>query len=223
MILYDPKTREAWLKLRLNGIGGSDAGTVLGLNKYKTNIELWEEKTGRAKSEFTGNEATRYGHDAEEHIRALFHLDHPDLNLDYHEFRMHGNEKYPFMYATLDGELTGYGKKGILEIKTATIQNNGQWSEWENRIPDTYYAQVVHQLTVTVGLCLRQSISPVLYTRRAQSDGQRLLYRSQRCRTRCRSTYKSRNRVLGLRDNRQRTGTHTSGNIKQKGILKWNF
>lgn len=149
MILYDPKTREAWLKLRLNGIGGSDAGTVLGLNKYKTNIELWEEKTGRAKSEFTGNEATRYGHDAEEHIRALFHLDHPDYNLDYHEFRMHGNEKYPFMYATLDGELTGYGKKGILEIKTATIQNNGQWREWENRIPDTYFAQVVHQLTVT--------------------------------------------------------------------------
>lgn len=149
MILYDPKTREAWLTLRRGGIGGSDAGTVLGLNKYKTNLELWEEKTGRAESEFTGNEATRYGQKAEEHIRALFHLDHPDYNLDYHEFRMHGNEKYPFMYATLDGELTGYGKKGILEIKTATIQNNGQWREWENRIPDTYFAQVVHQLTVT--------------------------------------------------------------------------
>ena len=149
MILYDPKTREAWLTLRRGGIGGSDAGTVLGLNKYKTNLELWEEKTGRAESEFTGNEATRYGQKAEEHIRALFHLDHPDYNLDYHEFRMHGNEKYPFMYATLDGELTGNGKKGVLEIKTATIQNNGQWSEWENRIPDTYYAQVVHQLTVT--------------------------------------------------------------------------
>lgn len=149
MILYDPKTREAWLTLRRGGIGGSDAGTVLGLNKYKTNLELWEEKTGRAESEFTGNEATRYGQKAEEHIRALFHLDHPDYNLDYHEFRMHGNEKYPFMYATLDGELTGYGRKGILEIKTATIQNNGQWREWENRIPDTYFAQVVHQLTVT--------------------------------------------------------------------------
>lgn len=149
MILYDPKTREAWLTLRRGGIGGSDAGTVLGLNKYKTNLELWEEKTGRAESEFTGNEATRYGQKAEEHIRALFHLDHPDYNLDYHEFRMHGNEKYPFMYATLDGELTGYGKKGVLEIKTATIQNNGQWREWENRIPDTYFAQVVHQLTVT--------------------------------------------------------------------------
>lgn len=149
MILYDPKTREAWLTLRRGGIGGSDAGTVLGLNKYKTNLELWEEKTGRAQSEFTGNAATQYGQKAEEHIRALFHLDHPDYNLDYHEFRMHGNEKYPFMYATLDGELTGYGRKGILEIKTATIQNNGQWREWENRIPDTYFAQVVHQLTVT--------------------------------------------------------------------------
>ena len=149
MILYDPKTRDAWLTLRHNGIGGSDAGTVLGVNKYKTNYELWEEKTGRAKSEFTGNAATQYGHDAEEHIRELFLLDHPEYSCEYHEFRMHGNEKYPFMYATLDGELSGNGKKGILEIKTATIQNNGQWREWEDRIPDTYYAQVVHQLTVT--------------------------------------------------------------------------
>ncbi len=39
--------KEEWLEERKNGIGGSDAATILGLNPYKTNIDLWEEKTGR--------------------------------------------------------------------------------------------------------------------------------------------------------------------------------
>ena len=43
-------TREEWLEARKNGIGGSDAATILGLNPYKTTIELWEEKTGDMQS-----------------------------------------------------------------------------------------------------------------------------------------------------------------------------
>ena len=37
---------EEWLKWRTTGIGGSDAGTVLGVNPYKTKRELFYEKTG---------------------------------------------------------------------------------------------------------------------------------------------------------------------------------
>ena len=44
-------TREEWLEARKNGIGGSDAATILGLNPYKTTIELWEEKTGKREAE----------------------------------------------------------------------------------------------------------------------------------------------------------------------------
>jgi Phage-related protein, predicted endonuclease len=47
MILYDPQTREEWLKCRCRGIGGSDAGAVIGVNKYKTNVDLWAEKHTR--------------------------------------------------------------------------------------------------------------------------------------------------------------------------------
>jgi len=36
-----------WLKAREMGIGGSDASAVVGMNPYKTNIDLFEEKTGR--------------------------------------------------------------------------------------------------------------------------------------------------------------------------------
>ena len=37
---------DSWLNAR-HGIGGSDASAVLGLNPYKTNIELYLEKTGQ--------------------------------------------------------------------------------------------------------------------------------------------------------------------------------
>ena len=37
----------AWLKSRTLGIGGSDAAAILGLNPYKSNVELFEEKTGK--------------------------------------------------------------------------------------------------------------------------------------------------------------------------------
>ena len=41
-------SRDEWLKERTKGIGGSDVATILGLNPYKTPLQLWEEKTGRS-------------------------------------------------------------------------------------------------------------------------------------------------------------------------------
>lgn len=39
--------REDWLQIRKQGIGSSDAGAAVGLNPYKSQLELWMEKTGR--------------------------------------------------------------------------------------------------------------------------------------------------------------------------------
>ena len=48
------------------------------------------------------------------------------------------------------GELTDEsGKKGILEIKTTTIQNSSQWYEWDGGVPQNYYIQVLHQMLAT--------------------------------------------------------------------------
>lgn len=150
MILHDPKTREEWLELRTQGIGGSDASCILGLNKYKSNLDLYYEKTGIKKNNFSGNQATEYGKSAEEPIRELFLLDYPNYVCGYHEYRMYANDEHNFLYATLDGELTDKsGLRGILEIKTTTIRNNKQWDEWDNKIPDCYYVQILHQLLAT--------------------------------------------------------------------------
>lgn len=145
-------SREEWLKSRQKqGIGGSEAGAVIGVNKYQTNVDLWKMKTGkREAADLSDNAAAQFGKAAEQHIRELFKLEYPEYIVEYHEFDMYVNDKYPFIFATLDGDLTAPdGSKGILEIKTTLIKNSSQWDEWTDRIPDSYYAQCLHQLAAT--------------------------------------------------------------------------
>ena len=116
-------TTEEWLKAR-KAIGGSDAAALVGLNPYKTNIDLWREKTGRQKAPDISKEPfVKFGHDAEPHLRDLFALDFPQYEVSYVENNMFLNDKYPFAHASLDGWLVDKetGRKGILEIKTTNI------------------------------------------------------------------------------------------------------
>lgn len=143
--------RTDWLKARMNGIGGSDAGAVVGVNKYKNNVQLWEEKTGQTVPEdISTKSAVIFGKHAEAPLRELFKVDYPQYTVEYHEYFIYINDSLPFIFATLDGELTDPdGRRGILEIKTTTIQTPGQWGEWEDRVPDSYYIQLIHQLAAT--------------------------------------------------------------------------
>ena len=61
------------------------------------------------------------------------------------------NTDLPFAHASLDGWLTekGSGRRGILEIKTAQVMQSGQWEQWDGRIPDQYFCQVLWYLMVT--------------------------------------------------------------------------
>jgi putative phage-type endonuclease len=42
-----PNTRELWLAGRRRGIGGSDAAAILGLSPWRTEMDVWLDKTGR--------------------------------------------------------------------------------------------------------------------------------------------------------------------------------
>lgn len=144
-------TTDEWLKAR-KVIGGSDAAALVGLNPYKTNIDLWREKTGRKEAPDISNEPfVRFGHDAEPHLRDLFALDFPQYEVRYVENNMFFNDKYPFAHASLDGWLRerNTGRKGILEIKTTNILQSMQKEKWNDRIPDSYYCQVLWYLMVT--------------------------------------------------------------------------
>ena len=75
---------DSWLNAR-HGIGGSDASAVLGLNPYKTNTELYLEKTGqRTAPDISDKDYVKYGHDAEPLLRSLFALDHPEYMKSIH-------------------------------------------------------------------------------------------------------------------------------------------
>ena len=145
------RSHEEWLKKRTSYIGGSDASCIVGMNPYKTNIELWEEKTGRRVTPDISNESyVKYGHDAEEYLRELFAIDYPQYQVLYEENNMWLNDKYPFAHASLDGWLVDEdGRKGVLEIKTTNILQSMQKEKWKDRIPDNYYIQVLHYLMVT--------------------------------------------------------------------------
>ena len=144
-------SREAWLQARRNHIGGSDAAACVGMSPYKDNVQLWEEKMGLVEPEDISNkDYVRYGTEAEKHIRALFTLDHPEYTVSYDEDNMFRNDRYPWMHASLDGELTDErSRRGILEIKTTEILQSSQWEKWRGRIPDNYFCQILHYLAVT--------------------------------------------------------------------------
>lgn len=149
--VYDFKNEAAWKKGRLRGIGGSDASAIVGDNPYKTNIDLFEEKTGRRIPEDISEKPyVIYGHAAEPLIREMFKLDHPEYQVEHHEYRILQSIQYPFLQASLDGELTdGDGRRGVLEIKTTNILQSMQREKWNDQIPQNYYIQILHYLLVT--------------------------------------------------------------------------
>lgn len=141
--------RQQWLEERKTGIGASDAASIIGMNPWKTNIQLWQEKTGEVEPEdISDKPVVKYGNDAESLLRELFILDFPQYSVKYDEFKLFRNDKHPFIFATLDGWIEGE-RMGVLEIKTTEIMNNSQWSKWKSGIPQNYYIQILHQLLAT--------------------------------------------------------------------------
>lgn len=145
-------SREEWLEERKKGIGGSDAAVILGLNHYKNNIRLWEEKTGKVQAEDISDKPyVKYGTQAEDLLRELFKLDFPQYEVSHDENTIIKHPKYPFLFASLDGQLVDKetGELGILEIKTTNILQSMQKEKWKEKIPDNYFCQVLHYLNVT--------------------------------------------------------------------------
>ncbi len=135
---------EDWLEYRRQGIGGSDASVVCGINRYKSPVELWMDKTGQLPYQEAG-EAAYWGTLLESVVRSEF------TKRTGIEVRQLGqllqSEEHPFMLANLDGvcEVSDHGPC-IFEAKTASAFKAG---EWEASIPDEYLLQVQHYMAVT--------------------------------------------------------------------------
>lgn len=135
---------EDWLERRKQGIGGSDASVVCGINRYKSPVELWMEKTNQLPAQEAG-EVAYWGTQLEPMVRAEFikrtgiAVNKPGVILQ--------SEEHPFMLANLDGtcEVPDIGTC-IFEAKTASAYKT---VEWEDTIPDEYQLQIQHYMAVT--------------------------------------------------------------------------
>ena len=57
LVETDNLSKEEWLRYRKQGIGGSDVSCLLGINKWKSEIELWLDKTGQLPEQEAGEPA----------------------------------------------------------------------------------------------------------------------------------------------------------------------
>ena len=138
-------SHEEWLTYRNLGIGGSDASVVCGINKYKSPLELWMEKTNQKSSEKAG-ESAYWGTILESVVREEFTL-RTGINVIPVE-QIIKSKEYPFMLANLDGVcLCPTHGKCVFEAKTASAF---KFDEWEgDLVPKEYILQIQHYLCVT--------------------------------------------------------------------------
>lgn len=137
-------THEQWLQWRTKGIGGSDASIICGINKYKSAMQLWLEKTGRIEPEEAG-EPAYWGSVLEPIIREEFAK---RTRLHVHIVKaILQHPEHPFMLANLDGVIEDpeHGNC-IFEAKTASVYLADQW---EDTIPEVYMLQIQHYMAVT--------------------------------------------------------------------------
>lgn len=140
-IIY--KNKEEWLLLRKElGVGGSEAGAVLGFNPYKSAYTLWAEKTGKV-PEFEGNLITEVGSYLEELVAKLFERE--TGKKVRRKNRILVNTQYPFAFGDVDRIVVG--ENSVLEIKTTNslpamkkIKNGECCDQW--------YAQTMHYMAV---------------------------------------------------------------------------
>ena len=143
--------REDWLAVRKQGIGSSDAGAAVGLNPYKSQLELWLEKTGRdttlPKADPHDEESPMYWGNVLEPIVAWHYSKRTKKKVRrINAVLQHPNPDMSWMLANIDREVISADDVQILECKTAGI--NGA-RLWEKGVPEYVELQVMHQLAVT--------------------------------------------------------------------------
>ena len=139
-------SREEWLKRRKNGIGGSDAGAICGLNPYASCMSVYRDKTSDELSD-QDNEAMRQGRDLEEYVAQRF-CEASGLRVRRSN-QMYFSEEYPFMFADVDRLIVG--EDAGLECKTASAYNADKWKD--GTVPAHYVIQCYHYMAVTGKKC----------------------------------------------------------------------
>lgn len=134
-------SHEEWLNYRKMGISGTDAGSICGLNPYKSSLQVFIDKT-TDKIEEVDNEAMKQGRDLEEYVAHRF------CEATGKKVRRANaifcSDENPWMLANFDRLVIG--EKAGLECKTVSAYGADQWKD--GAIPMHYLLQCQHYLAV---------------------------------------------------------------------------
>lgn len=138
--------REEWLAVRKGGIGSSDAAAAAGLCPYKSQLELWMEKTGRSPGyqATEQDDPTYWGTLLEPYVAAVYSKRTGRKVRKVNAVLQHPT--FSYMLANIDREVIGCPDVQILECKTAGEFGSRLWREG---VPEYVQLQVQHQLAVT--------------------------------------------------------------------------
>jgi putative phage-type endonuclease len=128
-----------WVKMRSTMIGASDAAAILGVSKWVTPFQLWEQKLGLREVEV--NSSMLRGTAMEEEARKEFENLH-GINV-FPEVVF--SKEYPWMMASLDG--ISLDLKTVVEIKC--VNKRDHQTALNGVVPEHYFPQCQHQLAVT--------------------------------------------------------------------------
>lgn len=143
MTVEEMQDRNAWTKMRQIGIGGSDAGTIVGDNPWKSPYALWLEKTGQLVPEDISNkEPVYWGTTLEEIVAKEFSK---RSGKRVRRCGMMQNVKEPWMLANVDRLVIG--EQAGLECKTTNAFSFKEWQD--DDLPNSYYWQCQHYMMVT--------------------------------------------------------------------------
>lgn len=136
-------THKEWLEWRKKGIGGSDAGAICGMNKYRSPIAVYLDKTADEVVEKPMNEAMRLGHDFEDYVKTRWMEETGKKAVRENYMLQH--DEFPWMLADIDRRVVG--ENAGLECKTCSPYAAGKWEN--DGIPPEYLIQCLHYMAVT--------------------------------------------------------------------------
>ena len=131
-----------YLVFSKNGIGGSDAGAIVGLNPYRSAMNVYLDKISDD-IEQESTEAIRCGHDLEQYVAERF-CEATGKKVHRSNY-MYRSIEYPFMQADVDRLVVG--EDAGLECKTCNAYKASAWDD--QGIPESYVMQCYHYMAVT--------------------------------------------------------------------------
>lgn len=135
-------SREDWLKVRKSGIGGSDSAAIAGLNRWKSPLMVFLDKTAQIEEPEPG-EPAYWGTTLEEVVAQEF-TKRTGMKVQRRNAILQSAE-WPWMIANIDRLVVG--QRAGLEAKTTSAYNAEEWGD--DKAPIAYVIQAAHYMAVT--------------------------------------------------------------------------